>query len=216
MLRFLASRKVRVPAISILFAACIWLSSPPSAPAAPITFAYTGEVTSVRDDGPYLDGSITVGTPFWGTYTFESSTPDDYPNVPWARYTFPASAQLIMTLHVGSYSLVAPIAYIGVDNGAKDTYGVSSRPFNFSTKQALSGFAYTDLSGTVFESDSLPLEPPDIARFNDFGSFRFASTDQVGDSFSVDGRVLTITPEPEAALLALVSLSLSVRRRIRF
>lgn len=213
MLKLLTRRNVQRPAIPILVAAWIWLSSPPLAPAAPITFTYTGEVTGVRDDGPYLDGSITVGTPFWGTYTFESSTPDDYPNDPRARYTFPASQALVMTLRIGSYDLLAPLDFIFVDNAQKDGYRVQSSPFPLGVKLADLNFSYIDLSAGVFDSDALPTEPPDISRFNNFGGFTFASVDQVGDSFAVGGEITSITPEPQTAILGILGLCCSLLRR---
>lgn len=41
-----------------------------------VTWQFAGEITSVVDRNNLLDGAITVGTPFSGSYTFESTTPD--------------------------------------------------------------------------------------------------------------------------------------------
>ncbi len=45
--------------------------------ATPITFYYSGVVNSVVDQLSELDGSIAEGTAFSGSYTFESTEPDE-------------------------------------------------------------------------------------------------------------------------------------------
>jgi len=39
-----------------------------------VTWAFTGEITSVFDRNNLLGGAVTVGSPFSGSFTFESTT----------------------------------------------------------------------------------------------------------------------------------------------
>ena len=41
-----------------------------------VTWEFAGEITLVRDPDNFLAGAVTVGSPFSGSYTFESATPD--------------------------------------------------------------------------------------------------------------------------------------------
>lgn len=50
-----------------------------SAWAVPITFEFTGRVTSIVDVDHVLAGDVVVGDTFTGTYTFDSTLPDSYP-----------------------------------------------------------------------------------------------------------------------------------------
>jgi hypothetical protein len=180
--------------------------------AALITYQFSGEVTSVIDYGPHLDGSIAPGTLFSGKYTFESTTPDDYPDVPWARYTFPSLPELTMTLNVGNYDLVAPLASIYVEHASKDAYGVRSHSFTFGPKEATYGFSYFGAPNSTFDSDALPIEPPDITRLT-IGGFTFESADQGEDRFTVGGKIISIIPEPNAAALLFIGLLTAYRGR---
>ena len=44
--------------------------------AGPVTWEYAGEITAVNDYIDLFGSAITVGTPFSGYFTFESSTPN--------------------------------------------------------------------------------------------------------------------------------------------
>lgn len=181
-----------------------------SAYAVPITFYFTGTITSIRDSiPPYLNSSIVPGGDFSGSYTFESSTPDDYPNDPWGRYTFPASPSLLMILHIGDYTLVAPLNYIDVDNGTgtKDKYHVASGPLTFSDTAPHMYIDCSSLTQNVFDSDTLPTVPPDISLFD---SHEFGLT---AYEWAVYGQITSITPEPRSLAFLLIGLSIACMRK---
>lgn len=180
--------------------------------AVPITFSFTGTVDGLYDDAGYLDDSIVPGETFTGTYTFESSTPDDSPDVPWATYGFASSPELVMTLRIGSYDIVAPLAFIYVENTTKDVYQVQSQPFSIGSKSALLNFTCMDVTHTAFSTDALPLNPPDVLSF-EYTGFSFGSTDQFGDGFGVGGLITSITPEPASAICCVMGLLLVSRRK---
>ena len=52
------------------------------AQAALITFEFGGQVTSISDSSNFLQGRIVVGQSYSARYTFDSETPDMYPNDP--------------------------------------------------------------------------------------------------------------------------------------
>ncbi|MGD2111093.1 MAG: hypothetical protein PVI86_17080, partial [Phycisphaerae bacterium] len=49
---------------------------PGVANAALITWEFGGRITSVHDVNDVLGGQVSVGTPFSGSFAFESTTPD--------------------------------------------------------------------------------------------------------------------------------------------
>ena len=79
---------------------------PTAVTAFPVTWEFTGQLTSVRDLDGSLEGIFSVGMPFSGAYTFESTTPDSVPDNPgFARY---GEAVLHISGEVGEIPFVGP------------------------------------------------------------------------------------------------------------
>ena len=134
-----------------------------TASATPITWTFSGTITGVDDLEHRLDGSVVLGTPFRGSYTFESTMADDLPNDPTVgMYTHPAPATSIMVLDVGSYHIVGKSSGIRVENSTKDLLGMGSDELvedPIGLGLGYMGAGCRDISGAVFSSDSLPLVP---------------------------------------------------------
>ena len=144
------------------------------ASAAPVTFYFQGEVTAVDDADDVLHGIIHVGEVFTGTYVFESTTPDINiaPGVGVYRESAPPAG---IRFGIGQYgglfqtdpSNVAQV--IEVDDGPlvdRYFYGsffnLAHGPGEFVDGIFIELF---DNTATAFNSEALPLTPPDLALF---------------------------------------------------
>src|SRR5262245_7081443 len=77
----------------------------PSARANPITFSFTGLVTQTNfDPSDPFSGSIVFGTPFTGTYTFQSDAVDADPSASGGSYT---SSPGSLSVTIGGNALTA-------------------------------------------------------------------------------------------------------------
>ena len=168
----------------------------PTAKADPVTFNYQGQVTEVFDLNGVLDGSVVIGTQFYGSYTFEGTWPDsttgstrgDYE---WRNADIDAGFFFSQTL-VGNYgwevSPLTPDPFGGIivhDNlsggvfGPEDGYTVNTAPhqvlgpvFPVDTVRGTPNIGIslsTIINLTAFNSDSLPLVPPNLADFEETG-----------------------------------------------
>jgi len=97
--------RIRSFQLSIIVILTALLFGPLTAGAAPITFYYTGTVTSVTDTNSELDGSIVSGTVMAGSITFESSTPDSETDTDEGRYVWnnATSAGAFSEMTIGNY-----------------------------------------------------------------------------------------------------------------
>ena len=74
---------IRRPLIGALASATVgMLAGLSPARAELVTWGFSGEIDSVLDSENVLEGAVTVGTPFSGRFTFETTTPDDNPSNP--------------------------------------------------------------------------------------------------------------------------------------
>ena len=131
--------------------------APTVADAGPITFTFAGTVTQdplLDPDDPF-GGTIAFGTPFSGSYVFESTTPDGDPSANGGSYT---SAGGSLTLTIGGQTfLAADLLNIGVGNNfsGSDFYTVFAQstggPDLFDISLMLQ-----DLNATVFGSAAAP------------------------------------------------------------
>ena len=138
-----------------------------------ITFGFTGTVSSISDVTNALGGSVDVGTVFSGQYNFESTTAGTCtPNIICTSY-FPAVTSATVTIGgnkfdrsgMNSTIVVADGAMIASSSGSvvqADIYQVVIPLF---TEFAFS-ITLVDSSNTAFNDMTLPLVPPDIAKFD--------------------------------------------------
>jgi hypothetical protein len=187
-----------------------------SAAAYPVTFEFAGEITYVQDDDGVLDGAVSVGTPFSGLYTFESTTPDRAP----------------ASLEVGIYYAITdfsgqigdfPFAFsmgskgsnrISVRNGApgasSDGYAAASTA-DFAGQVVGVSITLVDNTGRVFSDDSLPLFPPPLSRF-DRREFEIRDGLEIA-RLQLLGEITSLTPEPGTLVLLGLAAVLVGRRR---
>lgn len=199
------------------------------ASAAPITVSFTGTVSTVTDDAGLLDGSIGVGTPYAGSFSYDPALlPDSEPDPNSGTYWIdPASFSL--SLAIGSYSIsYDPLASSGaatVQNDAaivlQDQYALNvDDVVGLESLPALLVSTYvqvllTDSTQTTLGSDSLVALPyTDAAwdgRILQLGAEVELEPGVFADVF-LEG-TLSILPEPASALL-LAPLALLVLRRV--
>lgn len=182
-----------------------------------ITFEFAGEITSVQDDYGLLGGAVTIGTPFSGLYTFESTTPDMWP---YSLETGVYPATMVVAGHVGEFQfsgITGTADLIVIGNGSPldppDSY-LTSWSVDFAGQPAGAGIELVDNTGIAFSRDSLPLSPPRLSRFDErtFGIGAGGEIPHLG----LLGEITSLTPEPGTlTLLALGALVLGRRRRMR-
>jgi hypothetical protein len=209
-----------------------WLFAGWAAPcaAAPVTFDFTGSVTSTAfDPADPFGGAIAVGTTFSGSYTFDSTAANTnfFPN----NGTYNSlGAPYGFNVTIGSFvfSTSAAVA-VNIADGASDQYGVAAcagpafGPFCFGTTAAL---LLNDADGTALTGVAQPEAAPmlslfELAQFSLAGAFDGNNVEILGQLESLVCSagcepVLTTVPEPGTLLLtasALTAMRLRRRRR---
>lgn len=189
------------------------------AQAAPITFSFNGVVS----DDPLLDpadpfgGSISAGTAFSGTYTFESTTPDADPSANGGSYS---SAGGTLTANIGGNNLTASDLLnisVGNDLAGSDFYTVfvqnTSGPDTFDISLTLQ-----DTDGTVFTNAALLTNAPAFGAF-ELATF-FLEGSFSGNQVQIQGNLTSLncvdgcgpgtgTPVTEPGTLALLAAGLA-------
>ncbi len=192
------------------------LSLSAAARGGPVTWEFAGVVTNVRDPGNLLGGAVTIGSPFSGSYTFESTTPDAYPQLPDDGAYSGAVSDLHGSVGALGFTLwTNSRADIGVYNNFPpgfDDYAVLGYVI-FIGQFTQFGLGMRDSSGNAFQSDALPLDPPPLTLFDStgFGSPGFSFGDPL-ERFHVGGVLTQLVPEPGTVTLLLGSLLLVSRR----
>jgi hypothetical protein len=201
--------------IVIGFAVLVALWSVHRTSAAVVTWEFAGQITSVYDENDLLGGQVGIGTPFSGSFAFESTTPDSLsgPNT---------GAYAALTTFVGDIGDIAvpgasPLdGWITVGNGSanmvSDDLGVRLWGELLSNR-ALIDLSFTDESGAVFDSSALPLAPPDLAAF-DRATFVVRSDEEL-PLLRIEGTITTLVPEP-SMLLLMVSASVFALARKKY
>lgn len=182
--------------------------------AVPITFAFSGTITRVRNDYGRLDNSVVIDGQFSGFYTFESSVTDSDPDQHYGYYSLNALPSAI-SVQVGSYSVLGTLDYIRVEDGAKDIYGATSSNINFMGMNTILGLGLTDLGATMLTSDALLLAPPSLTNLPPYLREislvgRQYETTQFGIGGTLDSLVLI--PEPAVIMLFLPGIGLAGAR----
>lgn len=143
--------------------------------AAIITYEFEAQVSLVVDPGNLLGSGITPGTTFTGRYVFDSATPDQNgsPTIGTYRALTPPSG---ISMDVGGFTFATDPANVStlieVDNQPnRDAYlfrSFTHLPISQTLKPFSISLQLDDLTGTAFNSDALPLVPPNLALFTQF------------------------------------------------
>jgi len=208
-------------AIVVLVTFC--LTSEP-ATAGPITFNFTGTITQVPalDPASPFPDPIDLGTPFSGTYTFDSTASNDIVGDPSSgSYASPLGT---FTLDLGGLALsFTGLSVVTFDTSFFDFYGVvhSENPTPDSPTGVTISISLPDATGMALSSNALLLVPPSLAAFDVTNSFFFTDTID-GNQVEVGGALDSLTcgagcsvPEPPVPMLlaiGVVVLALRLRR----
>ena len=200
-----------------------------------VTVYVEGVVTEIYTfDGLEFDGSLVVGSVMTGSCTYDSETPDDYPDsFSTGRYSLSS-----ISMHIGNYTCLPnwqgerePGFYISV-GGEGFYYNVGSPEALFSGPCYVNGepsnLEDIHMPGGGFRllsvvagtpspiGDALPDENtfPNLSVFTEEKLFYLGSPDT--PSFDIFGQItsLTVVPEPASVLLfGLAGLALLRKRR---
>lgn len=167
------------------------------AQAALITFNFEGRMNNTISS--QLNPPIAPNTPFSGSYTFESTAPDQLPSIPsYGRY---ALNDYSITLLGRTFSMTAPGGgLIEVIGGS--SYFVTTYPQSLGSPVSIDGVLLKSsrFSGSgIFTSDALPLMPPSL-------SGPFGHRPGIGMDFFVAGVVVGAEGELTSLTLAPVPL----------
>ena len=190
-----------------------------SADATPLTFAYTGTITSADLS------AFSVGDPVSGTFTFESTTADTDANPSLGRFLAITSGSFSFGSYAGTIGTTGstnPTLLIGnVASGCCDSYnayddtpvGPNVEDFGFVFQLVQWELYLEDATGTVFGSTALPTTPPPLSSFEfDFVELRF-NPFAAGIMAHVES--LTLVPEPSVGALLLAVGVVAARGRRR-
>ncbi len=202
----MSPRRIMLSALGIL---CFSIT----ARAAPVTWEFTGQLTSVRDLDGSLEGVFSVGMPLSGQYTFESTTPDSsYIDPTYGRYEDAVTSISGIVGEVpffeipgltGSISVFNDVFIAGFDGYS--VFGVTEflgAPVSFT-------LTLGDTTGSVFFDDSLSLTPPDLSAFD--SNFFGLELEPDGDALS--GEFTVLVPEPGTLVLMVLSVLFVIRRK---
>lgn len=180
--------------------------------AAPQTFSFSGYIDYVSETLP-LDGSVTAGVPFSGSYTFDpEGVSDSYPDIPGVGfYDFPDGW---MGVSIGNYEITSDGLGILIwnDRTSGDLYqaGDTSGFFSVGIWWSMMRLVLQDTTRTALDSDALPLYPPDVADFGTYHGLVFHTGDHAA---AMTGVVTSLVPEPGMlALLGAGAAWLMVKR----
>ncbi len=193
-----------------------------SSAAAPITWAFEGEVGSTWAETPETLAELSSlgvepGSSFYGQIVFESDTPDEVTDPGTGQYS---GAISLFEVTIGSYH--EAVSTFGTDNG----FSVSRYDPEIPNYGSVSALANGPGSGAIFDgpylilqlpggapggigSDALPMFPPDLVSYF-FEEFYVSGFDAV-----ILGDLTRIVRVPEPALGALLAFSLAAAGVLR-
>jgi hypothetical protein len=207
------SRKTRDRALAVGIVVLVAAILPSPSHAIPVTVEFAGHVTQVTDTlFGWFHGTVPVGTPITGTYTFESATLDTNPDASVGQYRSSAPGNALDAFF-SIYHLHSPSPLdITVTNqsGQGDTYNLSAWWLTLSSSSPGTAIVplnffltLSDPLGQAWSSDALPLSFPiwgswSGAQFVFTAGYEGPATEIRGqlDSFAV-----TPVPEPSTFLL---------------
>jgi hypothetical protein len=181
-----------------------------------VTWEFAGNLTRVDDNAGLFGGSVSIGDPFSGSYTFDSETPDSDPGSITRGLYENAVSGASGNFGAASYSFVS-----GADNVIEvlDFPGIGVRSYRalFSVEilgeQLDLSLYFQDPTGAVFLDDSLPVSPPDLEPLDLAKIELFDGSERL--DVTIVGQFTTVIPEPATVVLLAVGALLTVRRRLR-
>jgi hypothetical protein len=205
--------------------------SPVPARAAPVSWQFSGVVTQSEDQG-----TVPLGTPFSGTFSYESTLSPDNTTPEEADYSFASVSEGSLTIDIGGFlgfesdasDLQLALAVLDdfeqcesftgpdVDCDGYDVFDENSvileegEPTGGRTVVALKLF---DTSQTAVTSFALPEAAPSLALFDDphVAMFLFSP----GSGPGIVGEVTALVPEPSTGMLVAVGIGLLGAARSR-
>jgi hypothetical protein len=186
-----------------------------AAKAGPITWEFSGQIGDVFDPDNDLGAAITVGTPFSGSFTFESTTADSNPAS--AGFGTYVDAITAISGYVGTRPFFASdslSSQINITDSGGDndvfSFGAEGIIFSDFAGEFDMSFVYSDPDASAFSSDALPLFPPELTS----SAGAAVSFSAVSGRAAFDGNVVVLVPEPGTlALLVFGTLAIIKRRR---
>jgi hypothetical protein len=198
-----------------------------AAHAVPTTFVYTGHLTQIASLDPAspfpdpITDDPSNPTTFFGAFTFDSLAADGIPGDPQTGSYASTGSPFHFSLSLGGLFFDFAGVNIGVLNDYPFPIGDQYQALYFEnpTDDNPTGIQLlvqlTDLSGTAFTGDSLPLTPPLLPAFT-FTNFFFTDT-IAGNQAEVAGVIDSLqeqqVPEPATLILLLTGLTLITWRR---
>lgn len=202
-----------------------------SAHAVPVTYNFTGTIESTDAGTPALDSIFTVGGSVFGSYTYESTTPDIDVNPNGGNYS---GALLNYEINLGGIQFSInpdPTVPAFITNGIGiannfpfedptvnlDQYSVQAELLEpLLGETVFGGLTGIDSTGTAFDSDLLLPFSPELSAFDTllFGLYRSVEDPVFGPSFepivnaslNTLTRVPTSVPEPNSLFILLIGL----------
>jgi hypothetical protein len=182
--------------------------------AAVVTWEFAGQITSVYDENDLLGGQVSVGSPFSGSFAFETTAPDLAADDAYVGIYGGLNAFLAHVDQVAVLGVIVPGSGITVRNASP---GVVSDGFGLRLPGELLGepvvidLTFTDESGTVFDSAALPVAPLDLAAF-DRATFSVWSAEELRP-LRLEGDITSLVPEPGTLLFVSAGAVVAFLRR---
>ncbi|MCH7871206.1 MAG: PEP-CTERM sorting domain-containing protein [Planctomycetes bacterium] len=180
-----------------------------------VTWEFEGVVTSFLDGNNLLGGSVSVGTPFSGSFTFDTTTPDSQPSNAVLGVYENAVVSLDGILAGNVFSSLDSLNMV-IRNDSPLTVGVLDS-LRLSGQAALAGEALyvtleiSDADGAIFSSDSMPLVPPSLEAL-ERADFMLSAQDLF---IGVRGDLTALVPEPGTLGMLVFGAIMIFKRRTR-
>jgi len=183
-----------------------------------VTFGVTGYTTTFDADAS-VGWAIPMGTPFYGSFTFDTTIYDGRPDDP-------TVGQYLNTITSSSFWLGSDPVVDAEHNGIADsritvtdddidgfdTYWVREWSVAFKGYDVSVVISLQDYTASAFDNDTLPIVPPPLEAF--WFKYWQIGADSPGYEFAIGGTVtsLTLMPEPTTALFLLGGTVVLLRR----
>ena len=192
---------MNIKSTGIAFAGLFMCSASAIVVAETVSFEISATVYNISDPGNGLQGSITIGDQITGTYTYDTSTPDNDPYPEFGHYTFntsaPTTPQQGFDLMLNNHNLKSDPNVPGhmfeafVMNGYTDHFGLSSwgnTPLANGTEVGDINLDLYDPTGQALNSSELSNLAPNVSAF-EMHDLRFSGSTMNYDYYSVEAKI---------------------------